>query len=256
MRGPGTDLIMRVIARCRVPGERRRREIIRELSAHLEDSADAIRAAGHDADATRRMVELRFGDVDAVGRAFAGVYATERRVRVVASVVALLAAALLGTTLAIAGLQSLIAIWTAQPLRTSFTHATPELVGIAAVAVGYCSPFFAARLGVRPAWQMLGLTAAVAIGIGAYCLATPAGFAAMPIVAFACAASARLLQRVETPLLWLAGTAGPLLIAWYTLGPLIQIDAPGARFFPWPVWCGITGACLVLRPIVRIFEAT
>jgi hypothetical protein len=256
MLSPGQDLIEQVIARCRVPGERRRREIIRELSDHLEDSTDAIRAAGHDADATERMVELRFDDVDALGRAFAVVYGAERHVRFAASVVALLATALVGATLTIVGFQSLIAIWTAHPLRASFTHATPELVGIAAVALGYCCPSFAARLGVRPAWQMLGSTAAVAIGIGAYWLATPPGFAPMPIVAFACAASARLLQRVDTPLLWLAGTARPLLIAWSVFGPLIQIDAPGAQFFPWPVWCGITGACLLLRPIVRLFEGT
>ena len=72
-------------------------------------------------------------------------------------VVALLATALVGATLTIAGFQSLIAIWTAQPLRESFTHATPELVGIAAVALGYCSPSFAVRLGVRPASANAGV---------------------------------------------------------------------------------------------------
>jgi hypothetical protein len=254
MTAPGEDLIERVLARSRVPGERRRREIMEELRAHLEDSADAIRAAGCEENTIERMVERRFGDADALAQDFAVAYAPERCLRHAVGVIAQLAAALLGATFVIGGFQSLIAIWTAEPIRVAFTHATPELVGIAAIALGYCGPAFAARLGVRPAAQALGLIAGVGMGIGAYCLAIPPGFTPMPIVAFACAASARLLQRVDAPLLWLAGTAAPLLIAWCAFGPLIQVDAPGAGLFPWPLWCGISGACLLLRRIVRVFE--
>jgi hypothetical protein len=256
MKGPGKDLIQRVVARARLPGERRRREIVRELTAHLEDSAEAIRADGHDDRAIERMVELRFGDGDALGEAFAVVYARERRVRDAVSVLALLVAALLGATLVIGGIQSLVAIWAAQPLRAVFTEPAPELIGIAAVALGYCTPYLATRQGVRPAAQTLGVMTAVAIWTGAYCLAAPPVHAAMPIVAFACAAAARILQRVDVPLLWLVGTAAPLLIVWYMFGPLIETGLPGARVFPWTVWCGISGACLLLRPIVRLFDAT
>ena len=64
-------------------------------------------------------------------------------------------------------------------------------------------------------WQAFGLVGVIGLAIGVYCLAIPSAQVAMPIVAFACAASARLLQRVNAPLLWLVGTAGPLFIAWY-----------------------------------------
>jgi hypothetical protein len=254
MGGPWQDLIQQVIARSRLPGQRRRREILRELSAHLEDSAEALRGGEYDECSIERMVELRFGDAEAVGRAFAVVYRRDRWVRSAASVLALFVAAILAATMVIGGIQSLVAIGTAHPLRATFADATSELIGIAAVAVGYCSPYLAERLGVPPVRQTLWLVGAIGLAVGGYCIATPPAQTAMPIVAFACAASARLLQRFDVPLLWLGGTAGPLLIAWYGLGPLIETGLPGARLFPWSVWCGITGACLLLRPIVRLFE--
>lgn len=254
MMMPGGDLIKRVLARSRVPGGRRRQEIIRELSAHLEDSADALRVAGHDEEAIERILEQRFGEADAVARDFAAVYWRERLVRSAVSIVALFVAAMLGATLVIGGVQSLAAIWMAHPLRAALTIPTPELIGIAAIAVGYCSPFLAERLGVRPAVQALGLITAVGIGVAVYAIAKPPAAAEMPAIAFVSAACARLLQRVDIPVLWLAGTALPLLVAWSILGPIVDIGLPGARVFPWPMWLGITGVCLVLRPIVRFFE--
>jgi hypothetical protein len=254
MMSPWQHIIRQVIARSRLPGGRRRREMLRELSAHLEDSAEALRARGYDDCTVERMVELRFGDADALGRAFAVVYRRERWARTAASIVVLFVTATLAATLVIGGVQSLVAIGTAHPLRATFTHATSELIGIAAVAIGYCIPFVAERLGVPPTRQILGLVAAIGLAVGGYCIGTPPAEAAMPIVAFACAASARLLQRFNVPLLWLVGTAWPLLIAWRGLGPLIESGLPGARVFPWSVWCGITGACLLLRPIVWLFE--
>ncbi len=73
--------------------------------------------------------------------------------------------------------------------------------------------------------------------------------AVLPLVAFACAASGRLLQRVEIPFVWFAGTALPLLIAWVLFGQLL----PGWQF-PWLVWLGLTISCKVLQEIVRLFE--
>ena len=71
----------------------------------------------------------------------------------------------------------------------------------------------------------------------------------MPLAAFACAATGRLLQRIEIRLVWFAGTALPLLIAWALFGPPIS-----GWQFPWLVLLGLTISCKVLREIVRVFE--
>jgi len=58
-----------------------------------------------------------------------------------------------------------------------------------------------------------------------------------------------MLQRVQIPFVWFAGTALPLLIAWAVFGPLIS------RWqFPWLAWLGITISCKALREVVRLFE--
>ncbi len=72
---------------------------------------------------------------------------------------------------------------------------------------------------------------------------------ALPLAAFACAASGRLLQGIEIRFVWSAGTALPLLIVWALFGPLISDWR-----FPWLVWLGLTISCEALREIVRLFE--
>jgi len=58
-----------------------------------------------------------------------------------------------------------------------------------------------------------------------------------------------MLQRVQIPFVWFAGTALSLLIAWAVFGPLIS------RWqFPWSAWLGITISCKALREVVRLFE--
>jgi hypothetical protein len=73
--------------------------------------------------------------------------------------------------------------------------------------------------------------------------------AALPLAAFTCAALGRLLQRAEIPLVWFAGTALPLLIAWALFGRLIS-----GWQFPWLVWLGLTICCKVLREVVQFLE--
>ena len=61
--------------------------------------------------------------------------------------------------------------------------------------------------------------------------------------------SGRLLQRIEICLVWLAGTALPLLIAWALFGRVIS-----GWQFPWLVWLGVTISCKAMQEIVRLFE--
>jgi len=74
--------------------------------------------------------------------------------------------------------------------------------------------------------------------------------AVIATVAFLSTACAGLLVYAPVPLLWLAGTAGPLLMASVVLGPLV----PGAGRFPWLIWVGLSLSCVALRLVVRVFE--
>src|SRR5215831_3473171 len=71
-------LIDEVMAASRIPFATRRREVLRELRAHVEDFVSAGRQSGRsEADIERLLVE-RFGNPRQIARQFAWVYRRER----------------------------------------------------------------------------------------------------------------------------------------------------------------------------------
>jgi len=97
------ELIDRIVNSSRVPPGKRRREIQRELRAHIEDFVVAAREAGRDQDEIEQLVLANFGDPGQIARGFAWVYRHERRrLRVFAYTLStvLLASSLLAAILA------------------------------------------------------------------------------------------------------------------------------------------------------------
>jgi hypothetical protein len=72
------DLIDQVVNFSRIPLGKRRREIRRELQAHVEDFIAAAREAGRDEEEIERMVAASFGDPAQIAVGFAWVYRRER----------------------------------------------------------------------------------------------------------------------------------------------------------------------------------
>jgi hypothetical protein len=97
------DLIDGIVNSSRVPPGKRRREIQRELRAHIEDFVVAAREAGRNENEIEQLVVANFGDPSQIARGFAWVYRHERRrLRVLAYILStlLLASSLLATILA------------------------------------------------------------------------------------------------------------------------------------------------------------
>lgn len=229
-------IIERIVARARIPGVARRREIERELRDHLEDMAD------DDLE--------RFGDPEAVGDALAEVYATERLAAQIARAIALVAASGLAAAVIIGGVQTAMAMWAATPLVATLEQMDSEILGFVAVAFGYCASYLIRRQFHLGLPRAVGLILVVAFWIGAGLSQLAPGHAAIATVAYLSTAFGELLASAPVPLLWLAGTAGPLLIASLALGPLL----PGAGSFPWAMWLALSMACVALRLVVRMFE--
>ena len=222
-------IVERVLARARIPGAARRREIERELRDHLEDMADDDL--------------VRFGDPEIVGDALARVYAPERWAAHVARSAALVIASGLAAAVIIAGVQ---VVMTGATLRAIST----EIAGFATVALGYCAAYLARRRYRLSLPSVVGVIAGGALWIGVSLSVLAPRHAVIATVAFLSAAFGGLLVYAPIPLLWLAGTAGPLLIASVALGPLV----PGAGRFPWLIWAGLSLSCVALRIVVRVFE--
>ena len=242
-------IVSRVLLLAKVPGNQRGCEVAKELRAHLDDLAEEVRSQGYDNEVARRIVRMRFGEPQEIAAAFAFVYAPQRWARRILQSAILFAASTIAVVVVVSTVQSIAAICTAGSILSTLRDIQYEVFGVAAIAAGYCSLYAGERL--FPTSRARAASPSVTLGL---CLAAVSAWlipqhAVLPLVGFACAASARVLQRLELRFIWLAGTVLPLMIAWGVFGRLI----PCWRF-PWLVWLGLTISCKALWEITRLFE--
>jgi hypothetical protein len=242
-------IVSRVILLAKLPGKKHGCAVAKELRAHLEDLTEELRSQGYDDEAAARIVRLRFGDPQEIAAAFTSVYAPERWARRILQSVVLFAAAIIAVVIVIGTVQSIAALCTAGSILSTFQNIHREAFGFASIAAGYCSVYAGERLFSTSRVRALLPSAALGSALAVVFAWLIPQHAALPLVAFVCAASARLLQRLGIPFVWFAGTALPLLMAWGSLGPLL----PGWQF-PWLVWLGLTVSCKTLWEIIRLFE--
>lgn len=242
-------IVSRVMLLAKLPSNKRGCEVAKELRAHLEDLAEELRSQGYDDEAAARIVRMRFGDPQEIAAEFASVYAPERWARRILQSAILFAACSIAVVAVIGTVQSIAAMCTAESMLSTFRDIHREALGFAAIASGYCSLYAGERLFSTSRVRALLPSVTLGLGLAAVLAWLSPQHAALPLAAFACAASARLLQRVKIPFVWFAGTALPLLIAWALFGRLL----PGWQF-PWLVWLGLTISCKALQEIVRLSE--
>lgn len=242
-------IISQVIALAKLPGDKSRRDVAKELRAHLDDLTEEVRSQGYDGEAAARIVRMRFGEPEEVAAGFASVYGAERFARRILQSAILVLASMVAVVVVVGTLQSIAAYCTATPIASILRNIHGEAFGFAAITAGYCSVYAGERLFPTSLARALLPSLALGLWLAAVFFWLIPQHAALPLAAFTCAASARLLQRVEIPFVWFAGTALPLLAAWVLFGPLVS----GWRF-PWLVWLGLTISCKALREIVRLFE--
>jgi hypothetical protein len=242
-------IVSRVISLAELPGNSRRAEVVKELRTHLEDLAEEVRSQGYDEEALERIVRMRFGEAEQIAGAFTSVYAPERLAKLVLQSAILVTASTVAVVAVIGTVQLMAAICTATSVVSILRGIHQEIFGFGAVTAGYCGVYAGERIFPTSLAKALLPSATLGLWLAALFGWLIPQHAALPLAAFACAASGRLLQRVEKPFVWFAGTAVPLLMAWALFGPLIS-----GWQFPWLVWLGLTGSCKALREIVRLFE--
>lgn len=248
-------IVRRVLSRTDFLDTAPRREIERELRAHVEDIVEEARAQGYDEATIAQIVEARFGRPEEVATAFRTVYARERLILNFVRVTSLLLASMVAVGLVVGSVQSIFAICTATSLRSAFSHIAWESIGFAAITLGYCSFYFGERLLRTSLVRRILLGAALLLWVALGLSRAGPEHSALPLVAFASAAMARLFQGIRIPLLWLAGTAGPLFAAAVIPGFLFSSRGQGTHLqFLWLVWLGLTLSCKSLQLIVRRFE--
>jgi hypothetical protein len=185
-------LIDEIMAASRIPFARRRREVLRELRAHVEDFVSAERRSGRaEADIERLLVE-RFGDPRQIARQFTWVYRRERAALNLG--VFLISTLLVSIAISVAAIamQAGVTFGIGAPMLRVFgsRHTAIEALDVLATAAAYVGLISLGRFFARP----LAVLAVVTAGL---------------LVAFAVAglsprfvlfgfANGALLQRIQT----------------------------------------------------------
>jgi hypothetical protein len=242
-------IVSRVILPAKLPGKKRGSDVAKELRAHLDDLAEEVRSQGYDDEAAARIVRVRFGEPQEIAAAFASVYAPERWARRILQSILLLVASTIAVAIVVSTVQSVAVMCTAGSVLSTLRGMYQEIFGCGAITAGYCSLYAGERLFPTSLARAALPSATLGLCLAAVFAGLAPQHAVLPVVAFACAACGRLLQRLEIPLLWFAGIALPLLIAWALFGRLISCWE-----FPWLVGLGLTISCKALWEIVRLFE--
>lgn len=132
-------LIEAMVTSAQIPFESRRREVLRELQAHVEDFVLSARLAGHTQEEAERLAFASFGDPRQIAMQFGWVYRRQRRVLRVSGFVLstiVVAVAIAGIVMS---LQAGLAIGLGAPLPRIFSarHMIIEAADILASAAAY-----------------------------------------------------------------------------------------------------------------------
>ncbi len=136
----GADhLINQIVSASKIPSESRRREVLRELQAHVEDFVLYARSAGHTQEEAERLALANFGDPRQIAVQFGWVY--RRRRAALRISVFLLSTVTVAITIAgiVMSLQAGLALGLGVPLTRMFSarHTMIEAADILASAAAY-----------------------------------------------------------------------------------------------------------------------
>ena len=248
------NLVRQIISKSGIVSADRRRELARELSSHVEDIADELRAAGHDEVSIQEIVSQRLGHPEEIARGLAETYRTERIVVYIGIVFALVVASLVAVGATISTVQFCVAIWSGS-LSADLQGMRWEFVGFLSLTWGYVGIYLGERLFRNRLFPAVTVNLLLFLlgALGFHHLAPGHGSAA--VVAFACAGMVRILERSQIRSIWCAGTAGPLLCTWLLVGPVVQSIGHLASWkMGLIVWLGMTLSCLAMTSLANFFD--
>jgi hypothetical protein len=250
------DAIARIVAQSGVASASGRRDLERELRAHMEDVREAAREAGCDEQEIERSVMLRFGDPDDVADQFAQTYRAERVARYSVHVLVLLIVSFATVATLICTVQATAAIARTGSLAGAFPRIRWELLGFASLSAGYLSAYFGEKIFERGRWlKTIVLNIGVLALLGTVLYIYARGHMIQPVAVFSCASASRLLRITHVRLVWLVGIAVPMSVAWYLAGPFVEGNNAAGQWYLLPLVCAdLAVSCRILEAITGVFD--
>ena len=256
IRMTGADeFVRRIISRSGIGRSSIRRDLQRELQAHLEDAAEAARSAGNDDSSIPRIVCERFGDPDEIAAALERLHRLDRRSAAVSGALLLLGVSIVAVAALIMALQLMIAFRLGIRAADAFPRLRAEVIAFVSLPLGYVGVYlWEGVFQTRSLWKAVAANCALFVCLSA--LASVLGLSGPGAgLAFVGGAGVRFLQGTALRKLWWVATIGPPAIMCLLAGRLLSEGNPVPIWLALPVrWAGLTLACYFLTLLSRHHE--
>jgi hypothetical protein len=215
-------LIDEIMSASRIPFEKRRREVLRELRAHVEDFVSAGRQSGRREEDIELLLLERFGDPRRIARQFAWVYRHERAALYLGGfLISTVVVSLVISAAAIAIQAGMVFGFGAPGLRAfGLRHTAIEALDILATAAAYVGLITLERFFGRP----MTVLAAVAAGL----LAVFAAAGLPPQFVLFGFANGVMLRGIQVAVRHPAVRLGTVLACFAVLGAVFFHPSSGA----------------------------
>ncbi|MEW6737957.1 MAG: permease prefix domain 1-containing protein [Acidobacteriota bacterium] len=252
-------LIEKILASSGIVSARRRREVARELRAHLEDAIEEARAAGHNEAEIEELVLLRFGEPQEVAEQFADVYCAERFMAYFIYCFLLVVGSLVVVSAFVGTVQISLAVGMGYGAAWAFPrgHLVWEIALLTGLTLGYLSLYFVERLFnrlrlVKAFLLMVPIFTLVSVGLEIWW----SGSGIAHGVAFCCAVFVRALE-IYCPRIWwkLTGLAlFFLMLGLLVLGSFMRTQGTSVWMMVSVFCLTIALSCQFMISLVAIFD--
>lgn len=248
------ELVRRIVSRAGIPSARARRELERELKAHLEDAGEANSVGKTGIDASPAICD-RFGDPNEIALQFQRLYRIDRVTRFALNAFLLLIVSVATVAALIAIMQLAAAV--SLGLDPVPRHLTQQIASVIALVLGYMGTELGYGTFKRHRiLKFLALDGALCASITAVCLSLSHLDPTTPLMTLAIGAGVRMLQITGMRRLWFLAAVVPLVAV--TLFSRRAISAGNEV----PLWAaaiircaGLTVACYALTWLSRMHQA-
>lgn len=252
--GAEDEFVRRIVTQAGVSSAQARRELERELRAHLEDAAEA--ADIEDPGDGRGVAICRFGDPDEVGLQLRHLYRFDRMARSASETFLLILISVIAVAALIAIPQAAVAFSLGSAAMAP-RRLPQQIVSIVMLVVGYMGTYLGYRVfRGRRGLKVFALDSAFGAALLAICLWVPRLDPTVPLLTLGIGACVRTLQSRGLHRVWVLATFGPVMAAALFSGRLISA---GNELPLWGVAllrsAGLTAACQLLTWLSRNHQA-
>ncbi|HEV3196842.1 MAG TPA: hypothetical protein VGZ73_03020 [Bryobacteraceae bacterium] len=252
--GPENELVRRIVSQAGIPSARVRRDLERELNAHIEDAAEAARTEG--TGGGRSPICDSFGDPNEIALQFKRLHRSERIASFALDTFLLMTVSVAAVGALIASLQVVAALSLGLD-PTAPRRLAQQIASIITLVSGYMGTYLGYRIfRRRRILKVVALDSTLCVLLTALCLFLPHLDPKAPLLTLAIGAGVRALQVSRVRRFWPLAAVVPVIAACLFSRRVVSAGNEVPLWVAAMIRCaGLTAACHALAWLSRTHQA-